>query len=138
MAVNFFLAALFAFLGGYPFGFAMNWYAFGTIWEGVPFGTDATDNKTQLLFVYFLFMVLISLGSLTRGRIGRDLFSPKALGWFGLSAFVLKLAIYLIPHSIQFSVGLTRGVCYSFIGLVVMLYLYALGRSKRGALPAGA
>ncbi|UCD64931.1 MAG: hypothetical protein JSW34_05740, partial [Candidatus Zixiibacteriota bacterium] len=37
------LAALFAFLGGYPFGFMMNWYAFGVVWEGVPFGTDATD-----------------------------------------------------------------------------------------------
>ncbi|UCE24236.1 MAG: hypothetical protein JSU74_13245, partial [Candidatus Zixiibacteriota bacterium] len=61
------LAALCAFLGGYPFGIPMNWYAFGGLWEGVPFGTDATDNKTQLLFVYLLFVTLATLGSL-RGK----------------------------------------------------------------------
>ncbi len=130
MSRNFLLAALFAFLGGYPFGFAMNWYAFGGIWEGVPFGTDATDNKTQLIFVYLVFMVLASLGSLTRGRWGRDLFSPGALGWFGVGAFVLMIAIYLIPHSIQFTPAVTYGVCYSFIGLVGLLYVIGLVRSR--------
>ena len=64
------MATIAAFLGGYPVGFAMNWYAFGVLWEGVPFGTDATDNKTQLLFVYLLFLTLATLGSL-RGRPGR-------------------------------------------------------------------
>ena len=136
MSRNFLLATLFAFLGGCcPFGFAMNWYAFGTIWEGVPFGTDATDNKTQLIFVYLVYMVLASFGSLTRGRWGRDLFSPGVLGWFGVSAFVLMIAIYLIPHSIQFTPDLTHAVCYSFIGLVGLLYVFGLvwgrGKSRR-------
>jgi len=135
LARNFLLAALFAVLGGgCPFGFAMNWYAFGTIWEGVPFGTDATDNKTQLIFVYLVYLVLASFGSLTRGRWGRDLFSPGVLGWFGVSAFVLMITIYLIPHSIQFTPGLTYAVCYSFIGLVGILYVFGLvrGRAKAG------
>ncbi len=131
LALFTFLAMLASFLGGYPFGFAMNFYAFDVVWEGVPFGTDATDNKTQLLFVYLLFLTLATLGSLRKGEPGRHLYSPKALGWFGVTAFVLMVAIYLIPHSIQFSVGLTRTVCYSFIGLVALLYLIGLlSRSK--------
>jgi hypothetical protein len=125
MASYFFLAALCAFLGGYPFGFAMNHYAFGTVWEGVPFGTDATDNKTQLLFAYLLFMTLASIGSFSEGRLGRNIYPPKALGWFGVGAFGLMLAMYLIPHSIQFSPGLTYTVCY--FSLVVMVLLYAVG-----------
>ena len=119
------------FIGGYPFGFLMNWYAFNGIWEGVPFGTDATDNKTQLLFVYVLFVSIASIGSLTNGKWGRNAFSTRALGWFGLGAFLLLPVIYLIPHSIQFSRELTYGVCYGFIGLVFLLYIVGKVTSRR-------
>jgi len=125
-----FLAALCAFLGGYPFGIPMNWYAFGGFWEGVPFGTDATDNKTQLLFVYLLFMTLISLGSL-RGKPDRDIFSSKILGWFGVGSFAVMLFIYLIPHSIQFSPTLTYAFCYSWTGVVAVIYVLGRFRARR-------
>jgi hypothetical protein len=130
MAKAYFWATVVTFLGGYPFGWAMNWYTFGTVWEGVPFGTDATDNKTQLLFVYFLFVVLASLGSLTQRKFGRNAFRPKTLGVLGAVGFFVMLAIYLIPHSIQFSPGLTRAVCWSFIGLVAAIYIYGWLHSR--------
>jgi hypothetical protein len=122
LSVCLFLAAVAAFVGGYAFGFAMNHYAFGTTWEGVPFGTDATDNKTQMLFVYLLFVFLIAIGSFAKGKLGPDLYPPRALGWFGLVAFGIMLTVFLVPHSIQFSSGLTKAVSYSFIGVVVLLY----------------
>jgi hypothetical protein len=109
-------------IGGYPLGFAMNWYAFGCVWEGVPFGTDATDNKTQLLFVYLIFSTAIGLGSLTGGKLARDVFSSKTIGWFGFGSLIIMLLIYLIPHSIQFSKMLTYSVCYSFIGFWALIY----------------
>lgn len=120
-----FLSVVVSFLGCYPWGIAMNYYAFNVIWEGVPFGTDATDNKTQLLFLYLVMVWLVSLGSLTKGK-RRDLYPPKTLGWFGVIAFVLLLAIYLIPHSIQFSAAFTYSVCYGFIGVVALTYLVGL------------
>ena len=123
MAIWYFWAMAATFLGGYIFGPPMNYYAFDGFWEGVPFGTDATDNKTQLLFVYLLFVVAASLGSLTRGKFGRDAFRPRVLGWFGFLGFFVMLGIYLIPHSIQFSPALTHAVCYSFIGLFLVVYL---------------
>jgi hypothetical protein len=131
MALFFFWATLFAFVGGYPFGFAMNWFAFHGIWEGVPFGTDATDNKTQLLLVYLLLMTLGTLGSLTRGKTGKDIWSLRTAGWFGIGAFALMLAIYLIPHSIQFSPMLTYTVCYGFIALVAVVYVHGWLRAPR-------
>ena len=106
----------------------MNYYAFNGSWEGVPFGTDATDNKTQLLFVYLLFATLATFGSFSKGRFGRDLFAPRTLGWIGLSTTAVMLFIYLIPHSIQFSPRFTYAFCYTWIAVVVALYL--LGRLK--------
>lgn len=133
MSLWYWLAAICTFIGGYPFGFAMNWFAFGGIWEGVPFGTDATDNKTQLLFVYLLFMAFSTIGSFTRGKCGRDVFSPRTLGIFGLIGFLFQLGIYLIPHSIQFSAALTYGVCYGFTALMVLIYAAGLISSRGNA-----
>ena len=134
MAKGLFWATVFCFIGGYPLGMPMNYYAFDGLWEGVPFGTDATDNKTQLLFVYLLFAALATLGSFSRNRLGRDLFAPLALGWIGLGSFGVMLFIYLIPHSIQFSARFTYAFCYTWIGVVAALYV--LGRLRRRAVHA--
>ena len=128
MMVYTFWATVSTFMGMIPFGWPMNYYAFNVVWEAVPFGTDATDNKTQLIFVYLLFVTLAGVRSLFRGKRGRDLYSPRTLGFFGLISFVLMLLIYMIPHSIQFSVSITYTVCYAFIALVLILYMNGLFR----------
>ena len=130
MARCLFWAAVFCFIGGYPLGIPMNYYAFNGLWEGVPFGTDATDNKTQLLLIYLLFAALASLGSFSQGRFGRDLFAPRTLGWIGMGAFGVMLFIYLIPHSIQFSARFTYAFCYTWTAVVVALYVWGLLRSR--------
>ncbi len=124
MAKHFFIATIMLFIGGYPIGFAMNWYAFNGLWEGVPFGTDATDNKTQLVFVYLIMVNLITLASITKGKCGSDIYSVKTRGWLGLGAFFIMLGNYLIPHSIQFDPFQTYLVCYAFIAMVALIYLY--------------
>jgi hypothetical protein len=123
-------ATITCFMGMIPFGIPMNWYAFGATWEGVPFGHDATDNKTQLLFVYLLFVTFLAIGSASKQRWGRDLYSARALGWWGLSTFAVMLFIYLIPHSIQFSPGFTYAFCYTWIGIVVVLYIFSRLRAR--------
>jgi ABC-type Fe3+-siderophore transport system permease subunit len=96
----------------------------------VPFGHDATDNKTQLLFLYLLFATLAGAGSLSRGRWGRNLWSAKTLGWLGMASFAVMLFIYLIPHSIQFTPAFTYAFCYSWIGLIALAYLVGLARRR--------
>ena len=133
MAVWFLGATICAFVGGYPFGFAMNYFAFGGLWEGVPFGTDATDNKTQILLIYVLFVTLAAIGSLTKGKVGRDVFSPRTLGWFGVIGFLLQMSIYLIPHSIQYSASLTYSVCYGYTAAIVLIYIVGWLKSRSKA-----
>ena len=123
-------ATIFAFIGMIPFGVPMNYFAFDCFWEGVPFGHDATDNKTQLLFVYLLFATLAGMRSLSGGKCGRDLWQPKILGWLGIGSMAVMLFIYLIPHSIQFTPAFTYAFCYSWIGLIALVYVIGWLRAK--------
>ena len=86
------LAWVIMFLGGVPFGIPMNWYAFGVYWEAFPFGKDVTDNKTQVALLVWGIATLILARSKGKSRPARAL---------AVTAAVLVLAIYLIPHSAQ-------------------------------------
>jgi hypothetical protein len=74
-------------VGGMIFGPIVQYYGFGDLWTGVPFGWDLTDNKT-------LIFVILWGWAIYAGRGGRD--ARKAV----LVAAVVTLAVYLIPHSV--------------------------------------
>ncbi|MCX6826237.1 MAG: hypothetical protein NTV06_03055 [candidate division Zixibacteria bacterium] len=131
MAGNFRWATVSVFLGGYPFGWAMNYFAFGTIWEGIPFGWDFTDNKTQIVLLYLIMLNLSTLGTLYKNRFGINHFSDKTLGWLGILGFILILGIYIIPHSIQFSIAATALFSYGLTALIVALYTYGWTKKRR-------
>ena len=91
---------LFTFLGGLPLGFALNWQRFGTIWEAFPFGTDVTDNKTQLILIFWIIIAALSWKSFACRRTGRDAAGPRAFATTVIIASVLSLFLYLVPHSL--------------------------------------
>lgn len=117
-----FVAAIIALIGCYPLGFALNSFKTGTFWEGVPFGTHIDNNKIQLLFVYLLFLSLATIGSLTRGKFGRDLFTTRTTAWFTLAAPLLCLAAVLIPHSYPAEPMIVKQISWSFIGLTAAIF----------------
>lgn len=80
------LTVIFLFLGGLVFGPIVQKYAFGDWWTGWPIGTDLTDNKTAVAFIFWL----IALYRVYRNRNERT--------WVIIAAVVL-LIIYMIPHS---------------------------------------
>ena len=75
------------FIGGFPLGFLMNHYAFNTIWGGIPFGNDITDNKTLIAFI----------GWIVAYYMIRKNAQPKL---FALLAAILMILVYSIPHSV--------------------------------------
>ncbi|MFQ6093108.1 MAG: hypothetical protein ACE5OR_10580 [bacterium] len=81
------MTAILLFLGGMILGSTVQKYAFGAFWTGVPFGYDLTDNKTLVAFLSWLAATLIVR---KRGN-GR--------AWV-LTAALLTLIVYLIPHSL--------------------------------------
>ena len=73
------------FIGGFIFGPLVQHAAFGPWWTGFPYGTDLTDNKTLLSFLFFL-VALFTL-------------KWKYNKWVVCLAVLFMIAIFSIPHS---------------------------------------
>lgn len=93
-------ALLLSFIGGWPLGFVLNRETFGTLWEGYPFGYDVTDNKTQLMFVFWLASLLLVRGSFLGRNESADALPAKGFAWAIVTSFVVSLVLFVLPHSI--------------------------------------
>ncbi|MBN2184888.1 MAG: hypothetical protein JW746_06130 [Candidatus Krumholzibacteriota bacterium] len=90
----------FTFIGGWPLGFILNRQRFGPVWEGFPFGYDITDNKTQLMFIFWLITIILSWSSFIGKDEKADRVGRKGFAIAVLTSFIISLAIFLIPHSL--------------------------------------
>ena len=73
------------FVGGFILGPLVQHAAFGPWWAGFPYGTDLTDNKTLISFLFFV----AALATL-KWKYNR---------WVVALAVLLMVAIFSIPHS---------------------------------------
>lgn len=73
-------------IGGMILGPVVQLYAFGDLWTGWPFGGDWTDNKTLAAFAFWVIAFFV-LRKNKKNRL------------WPIIAFVVLLAIYMIPHS---------------------------------------
>jgi hypothetical protein len=92
--------------GGIVLGPIVQYYAFGALWTGVPFGWDLTDNKTLIAAIFWVLAVIMNR------KKERPLYTA-------LAAIVLLL-IYSIPHSafgseLNYESGtVTQGIIMNF------------------------
>ncbi|MFC1514077.1 hypothetical protein ACFL5P_03605 [candidate division KSB1 bacterium] len=75
------------FLGGMILGPVVQEYAFGDFWTGFPFGHDLTDNKTLIAMIGWIVAVIACIKE------------NKNTRYWVLSASIILMLIYLIPHS---------------------------------------
>ena len=75
------------FAGGFVLGPLVQKLAFGVAWSGFPLGTDLTDNKTLIAFLFWI----AALGAGRKGKPARP---------FVIAASLVTLLIFLIPHSL--------------------------------------
>jgi hypothetical protein len=73
------------FVGGFILGPLVQHAAFGPWWAGFPYGTDLTDNKTLISFLFFL----VALATL-KWKYNR---------WAVALAVLVMIAVFTIPHS---------------------------------------
>ena len=89
-------------IGGMILGPLVQYYAFGDLWTGIPFGWDLTDNKTLIALIFWIIAVVMN----------RKHEKPF---YTALAAIVLLL-VYSIPHSLfgsqlDYSTGqVTQGI----------------------------
>lgn len=74
------------FIGGFILGPLVQHAAFGPWWTGFPYGTDLTDNKTLLSFLFFV-AALVTL----RWKYNK---------WVVCLAVLFMIVIFTIPHSV--------------------------------------
>ena len=74
------------FVGGFILGPLVQHAAFGPWWTGFPYGTDLTDNKTLISFLFFI----VALATL-RWKYNK---------WVVGLAVLVMIVIFSIPHSI--------------------------------------
>jgi hypothetical protein len=72
--------------GGMVLGPLVQYYAFGDLWTGVPFGWDLTDNKTLLGLIFWIIAVIMNKKS------DRTIYT--------ILAAVMLLIVFSIPHSL--------------------------------------
>ena len=94
---------LFLFIaGGFVLGPLVQYFAFGDLWTGVPFGWDLTDNKTLIALIFWILAVVMN--------------RKKDAPFYTALAAVVLLLVFSIPHSLfgselQFSTGkVTQGI----------------------------
>jgi len=95
------LATFFIFLGGMPLGWWVTYQTLGILWEGIPVGSDITDSKTLIIFLYWLILLYLMKGTILKRNSKLNVVGDKLVGVFVLMGVILTLLLYLIPHSIQ-------------------------------------
>jgi len=88
------------FVGGWPLGCILNYQAFGVVWEGFPFGYDVTDNKTQIMFVFWIITSILAGGSVFMGDESKDKLNTRQFAISVIVSVLVSIGIFLIPHSL--------------------------------------
>jgi len=91
---------LLLFLGFFPLGWAMNYFAFGVLWEAFPFGKDVTDNKSQIMFLFWLFTLFMVKGTFWGKGETKNLVSGRTYSKLVIVSFVVTVIMLAIPHSL--------------------------------------
>lgn len=86
-----------AFIGGIAFGVEVTRQTFGEGWGGWPIGHDITDTKTEVLLLFWLVTLVLSLNGLAGKRM---IVSEKLYSFLVILSFIVTFITFLIPHSI--------------------------------------
>lgn len=102
----------------------------GDSWQGAPFGANLADNLVQILLAYLIFIFLISIPVKTKSGQFKTI-SPKCpLGYFGVGAFFLTLAAFLLPLFIKSQIPAISTLFYAVLAILLLTYLLMYRHTK--------
>jgi hypothetical protein len=73
-------------IGGFILGPIVQYFAFGELWTGIPFGWDLTDNKTLIALLFWILAVVMN--------------RKKDRPVYTAIAAIVLLLVFSIPHSL--------------------------------------
>lgn len=87
------------FIGGIIIGIEVTHEVFGgSGWGGWPVGKDITDTKTEVFLLFWLVTMIFGWASFSGKKLA---ISNKVYGMMIMISFLVTLAAFLIPHSLE-------------------------------------
>lgn len=90
-------AFLLFFLGIFPIGMIVEYQVFGTVWDGWPFGSDFTNTKAFILFIYWLATLFMVKNSIFK-KEEKNLIADRVFASLVIIGAIVTVALFIVPH----------------------------------------
>jgi hypothetical protein len=88
---------IFLFMGGIPLHIMVNYQTLGSVWEGIPVGTNRTDSLTLLLLTFWIVVMTLFKGTLFQGEEEKNIVSARTFARLVLIGALFTLIVFLLP-----------------------------------------
>lgn len=90
-------AFLLFFIGIFPIGMIVEYQVYGTVWDGWPFGSDFTNTKALILFIYWLVVLFLMKNSIFR-KEAKNLITNRVFASLVIIGTIITVALFIVPH----------------------------------------
>jgi hypothetical protein len=88
---------IFLFIGGIPLHIIVKYQTLGSVWEGIPIGTDRTDTLTLFLILVWVVVLTLFKGTLIQGEEEKNIVSNRTFATLVLIGAIATVIIFLLP-----------------------------------------
>lgn len=85
------------FIGIFPIGMIVEYQVYGTVWDGWPFGSDFTNTKALILFVYWLAVLFMMKNTIFR-KAAKNLITDRIFASLVIIGTIITVALFILPH----------------------------------------
>lgn len=90
-------ALLLFFIGIFPIGMIVEYQVYGTVWDGWPFGSDFTNTKALILFIYWLVVLFLMKNSIFK-KEAKNLVTDRVFASLVIIGTIVTVALFIVPH----------------------------------------
>jgi len=90
-------AFLLFFIGIFPIGMIVEYQVYGSVWDGWPSGSDFTNTKALILFVYWLVVLLLMKNTIFK-KEAKNLITDRIFASLVIIGTIITVALFIVPH----------------------------------------
>ncbi len=122
-SVKWFMASLICLIPGiYLFETISRMHLLGESWQGVPFGSNLSDNLFQILIVFIFLLILGSKQLMAKSEQKAGIISKSSYRKFATAALVLSFIAFVLHGRIDVGAAVVKINSYSILALLFLSY----------------
>jgi len=75
----------------------IEYQVYGTVWDGWPFGSDFTNTKAFILFIYWLVALFMMKNSIFK-KEEKNLITDRVFASLVIIGAIITVALFILPH----------------------------------------